>query len=146
MIATPATKVRSTSRSGMRLVWVVALVVTVGACDPATIAPAPRPVNAIIEFQALLAPAGADPELVLAMARAAAEGIDREFGVDLSRKPDVLEYGVAGCIEARWCLGADIGPGPWTVWHIRWQPDAQASWIALLLEPATERFIWIGAG
>jgi hypothetical protein len=87
-----------------------------------------------------------ESEPVVALARAAAEGVDREFGVDLSRSPDYLEFGIASCMEVPSCLGPDAGEGPWTVWHLRWQPDARASWIAMLFDPTTEIFIWIGAG
>ena len=73
------------------------------------------------------------------------DGIDLEYGVDISRPPDDLEFGTATCIEAPSCLGADVGTGPWSVWHIRWQPDPRAAWIALLLDPATGESIWIGA-
>ena len=123
----------------------MALAAAIIACDAASIALGPRPVNDIIEFQTQLAPPGVAPEEALAIARAAVDGIDREFGVDISRHPDVLEFGTARCSEAPSCLGADPGPGPWAVWHIRWQPDARAAWIALLLDPATSESTWIGA-
>jgi hypothetical protein len=105
----------------------------------------PKAVAKGIEFQARAAPAGVEPEPAIAIARAAVAGVDREFGVDISRQPDVLEYGVARCSERPSCLGAEAGTGPWNVWHIRWQPDASASWIALLLDPTTGESIWIGA-
>ena len=123
--------------------WVVAVAAAI-ACNPGAIVPGPRLVATGIEFQPQMAP-GRDPQPVVANAREAVEGIDREFGVDLSRNPDVLEYGIARCTEAPSCLGADMGSGPWTVWHIRWQPNADASWIALLFDTATEQFMWMGA-
>ena len=134
------------SRSGWRLAWVAAIVVAIGACDPAAIVQGTRQVNDIIELEVQLPPPGADAEQAVAVAREAAVGIDREYGVDLSRSPDVVEYGIARCTEAPSCLGAEAGPGPWTVWHIRWQPDARASWIATLLDPTTGDYIWLGAG
>jgi hypothetical protein len=131
--------------SGRALVGITALAVALSACYPATTFLGPRPVANGIEFQAQAPPAGVEAEPALAIARAAVAGVDREFGVDISRQPDVLEYGIARCSEAPSCLGAEAGTGPWNVWHIRWQPDANASWIALLLDPDTGESIWIGA-
>lgn len=142
-----ATKVRSACRLWKRLACVAALAIAISACvGMDSFLPGPRRVNDIIEFQPLVTPGAVEAEPVLALARAAAVGIDREFGVDLSRSPDDLEYGIASCTEGPSCLGRDAGAGPWTVWHLRWQPDARASWVAMLFDTATEEFIWIGAG
>jgi hypothetical protein len=127
-------------------VWITAVAVVVSACDAASTFMGPQAVANGIEFQPRGAPAGVEPEPAIAIARAAVAGVDREFGVDISRQPDVLAYGVARCSETPSCLGAEAGTGPWNVWHIRWQPDASASWIALLLDPTTGESIWIGAG
>jgi hypothetical protein len=126
-------------------VWIVAVAVVVSACTVASTFMGPRSVADGIEFQAQAAPPDVEPEPAIAIARAAVAGVDREFGVDVSRQPDVLEYGVARCSEAPSCLGAEAGTGPWRVWHIKWQPDASGSWIALLLDPTTGESIWIGA-
>jgi hypothetical protein len=127
------------------LVWIVAVAVVVSACGATSTFIGPKAVANGIEFQARAAPPGVEPEPAIAIARAAVAGVDREFGVDISRQPDVLEYGVARCSETPSCLGAEAGTGPWNVWHIRWQPAANASWIALLLDPTTGESIWIGA-
>ena len=130
---------------GRALAWIAALAVGLSACDADNLIIGPKAVANGIEFQAQARPPGVTGEPAVAIARAAVAGIDREFGVDISRPPDVLEYGVARCSETPSCLGAEAGTGPWTVWHIRWQPDARASWIALLLDPETGESIWIGA-
>jgi hypothetical protein len=126
-------------------VWIAALAAAILACDAVPLVTGPKPVNDIMQFQAQLAPPGVAAEPALAIARAAVDGIDREFGVDVSRHPDVLDFGIASCSEAPSCLGADAGSGPWAVWHIRWQPEARGPWIALLLDPTTGESIWIGA-
>jgi hypothetical protein len=128
------------------LAWIAALAVAVSACDAPSTFIGPREVANGIEFQAQAAPPGDEPEPAIAIARAAAAGVDREFGIDVSRQPDVLEFGVARCSEAPSCLGAEAGTGPWNVWYIKWQPHASASWVALLLDLTTDESIWIGAG
>ena len=144
-IPTPATNDHRLRGSPRTLLSVAALATAIFACEAIPVFPGPKPVNDIMEFQTQLAPPGVAPEPALAIARAAVDGIDREFGVDISRRPDVLEFGIARCSGEPSCLGADAGTGPWAVWHIRWQPDAHAAWIALLLDPATGESIWIGA-
>jgi len=131
---------------GRALVWLTALALALSACNAETRIPGPRLVADGIEFQTQAAPPGVEAEPAIAIARAAVAGIDREFGMDTSRQPDVVEFGIARCSEAPSCLGADAGPGPWMVWHIKWQPIGSPSWIALLLDPTTSELIWIGAG
>jgi hypothetical protein len=126
--------------------WIATCALALSACNAETRIPGPRPVANGIEFQTQAAPPGVEAEPAIAIARAAVAGIDREFGMDISRQPDVLEYGIARCSEAPSCLGAEAGTGPWMVWHIKWQPIGSPSWIALLLDPATGESIWIGAG
>jgi hypothetical protein len=125
-------------------VVITVALVACGSID--TVLPGPRLIAANIEFQPLLTSAPGEAEQVLDLARTAADGVDREFGVDISRNPDVIEHGIAKCAEAASCLGAEAGTGPWTVWHLRWQPDGRGPWIALFLDTRTQNFIWIGAG
>ena len=123
------------------------LTVAAGACVAIdAVLPGPRSIAAGVEFQPLSTSAAVEAQVAVDLARTAADGVDREFGVDISRNPDVIEHGIARCTETPSCLGADAGAGPWTVWHLRWQSDARAPWIALLLDTTTETFIWIGAG
>lgn len=134
-------------QSHMALAWIAALVVVIGACGLTNVLPGPRPLggNGFIEFQPRPAPPGVEAQPALAAARAAAEGYAAEFDLDLSRRPEVLEYGIATCAEEPACLGQDIGASPWAVWLITWQPDGRATWMSVLIDPATEVTMWIGA-
>lgn len=134
---------RRTSRAIFRGA-ALALVVSLTACD-ATAILGPQPISDQLEMEVQVPPPGAEAGPAIANARAMAQAVDREFGVDLSRQPDVVGYGTARCVDEPSCLGPDAGRGPWTVWHVRWQPDERAAWIAVLIDATTSEQLWLGA-
>jgi len=133
--------------TGRALAWIAALAVAISACGLTNVLPGPRPLgeHGFIEFQPQPPPPGVEPQPALAAARAAADGYATEFGLDLSRRPEVLEYGIATCAEEPGCLGQDIGASQRAVWLITWQPDGGATWMSVLFDPATGETLWIGA-
>ena len=108
----------------------ILLLLVVGACDFATVAPAsPRIIEGLgVEFRAQPAPPGFDQEATL-------DRIRREYGVGSDRAPDAVTYGVATCIDTG-CFG-DAGSGPLPVWLIEWEPDQGAASVRLLVDAAT---------
>jgi hypothetical protein len=123
----------------------VLLAIAVGACNVAPIPPATQTLAPIasatrtleglgVEFQEQPSPAGFDQEATL-------KRIRLEFGVGLDRAPDVVTYGLAGCIDPG-CFGDDLGSGPLHVWLIEWEDDQAAdSGVRLLVDAATGALI-----